>query len=174
MNRMLVASTLVIVLTSGCESVDKEKMGTMAGGLLGAAGGAAAGHFLAKNSTQGMVLGAMAGGLVGVLIGGKVGQYLNEQDRQKHQEAVAKALETGETQVWTNPETGNAGQVVVTDPVPPPISSAPDSAPRPQPVAQAPLCRTTTQTIKLKNGETKTEELKACKGPDGKWEAVGA
>jgi len=176
MNLKLVAIALAISLTSGCESMNKEKMGTGLGVLIGAAGGAAAGGAIAKDKKQGMVIGAIAGAIAGGLIGNKIAQYLTEQDRKKHSEAVSKALETGQPQAWTSPETGNSGQVTVgtTTPSPAPQTPPPSTAPVPQTMAQAPLCRTTTQTIKLKNGETHTEELKACKGPDGTWEAVAA
>ena len=181
MDRRLVTVALVVSLTTGCESLTKEKMGTISGAVLGAAGGAIVGGAVAKNKKEGMFVGAVFGAIAGGLIGNKIGQYLDEQDRKKHAEAVTKALETGQPQVWTSPDTGNSGEITVVDtpplvpPPPPPAAqsrsrrSAP--VPAPQTVAQAPHCRTTTQTIKLKNGETHTEELKACKGPNG-WEAA--
>lgn len=173
MNPRLVAVTLAVSLTAGCESLNKQKMGTITGAVLGAAGGAAVGGAVAKDKKQGMLIGAVFGALAGGLIGNKIGQYLDEQDRKKHAEAVTKALETGQPQVWTSPDTGNSGRITVTDTATPPAvqSQSRRSAPGSQTVAQAPLCRTTTQTIKLKNGETYTEELKACKGPNG-WEAA--
>lgn len=173
MRRQVVVLALLVTLTSGCENMDKQKIGTITGGLAGAAGGAILGGTIAKDKTQGRVIGGVLGAIAGGLIGNKIGQYLDEQDRKKHAEAVTKALETGQPQVWTNSETGNSGSITVADTTPPPAvqSQSRRTPPDGQTVAQAPFCRTTTQTIKLKNGETRTEELKACKGPNG-WEAA--
>lgn len=176
MNSRIVVLFLSILFISGCENINKQKIGTVAGGVIGAAGGAVLGSAVTKDKKLGMAIGAVVGGIAGGIIGNQIGEYLDDQDQKRHSEAVAKALETGQPQVWTSPDTGNSGEVtVVDDPAPPTVHTASESeASATQPATQMPFCRTTTQTIKLKNGETHTEELKACKKPDGTWEAVAA
>nr|WP_281720392.1 glycine zipper domain-containing protein [Nitrosomonas nitrosa] len=178
MDLRIVALILSILFISGCENINKQKIGTIAGGAIGAAGGAALGSVVTKDKKLGMAIGAVVGGIAGGIIGNQIGQYLDEEDQKRHSEAVAKALETGQPQVWASPDTGNSGKITVVDvpPLPPPTvqTTSQDETSSAQPIARAPLCRTTTQTIKLKNGETHTEELKACKRPDGTWEAVAA
>lgn len=200
MKAQCVALCVVASLLSGCEGMDKEKIGAIGGGLLGAAGGAYAGSKMTKDPKTGMLIGGAVGLVGGVLIGKELGKWLDERDRKRHAEATAKALETGQSQAWTSPDTGASGQVIVkqptgtvstvaaSGPVPPTSPSAvvapagpapspataPATAPAPSVVsqsAQGRLCRTITQTIVLKDGTTKAEELTACKGPNG-WEAA--
>ena len=192
MKARLVSAAVALSLLAGCESMNKETMGTIGGGLLGAAGGAAAGGALSKNKTTGMLIGGTVGALGGALIGKQIGKVLDERDRKKHAEAVAKALETGQSQSWNSTDTGASGQVAVkeasvtkvntpvtTPPVTTPatptqpavVEEVGSPAPTPQVVADSRICRTVTQTIRLKDGTTKSEDLTACKGPNG-WEAA--
>lgn len=199
MKAQCVALCVVASLLSGCEGMDKEKIGAIGGGLLGAAGGAYAGSKMTKDPKTGMLIGGAVGLVGGVLIGKELGKWLDERDRKRHAEATAKALETGQPQAWTSPDTGASGQITVkqaatapavagTATMPAPISTAPapvtttpisstptptPSAPQagPQTVASGRVCRTVTQTIVLKDGTTKSEDLTACKGPNG-WEAA--
>lgn len=186
MHTQRVMSLVVLLSLAGCEGMNKQVMG--AG--IGATACGVAGGFLAR--AAGLSQGASVG--IGLLsagacgwAGSELGKYLDEQDRKKHQEAVAKALETGESQAWTSPQSGTSGQIQVKEISPPKpqaqaASETPASAvtttqagPVPAPtVVSAPqgrICRTVSQTIKLKDGTTKSEELTACKGPNG-WEAA--
>ncbi len=102
---VLVASLL------GCKQtgLTKTQMGTGGGALFGALGGKIFGK--GKNEALYIAGGALAGGW----IGHKIGQYLDEQDKQKLAQSSHDAIETGETQTWSNPETKNSGQVAVVD-----------------------------------------------------------
>ena len=182
-NGRLVSVCVILSLLTGCEGMDKEKIGAIGGGLLGAAGGAYAGSKMTKDPKTGALIGGAIGLVGGALIGKEIGKMLDERDRKRHAEATAKALESGQSQAWSSPDTGASGQITVKEPAPiqtvnTPTPATPSvakeatpPAPTPQVVAQGPLCRTVTQTIKLQDGRTKTEELKACKGPNG-WEAA--
>lgn len=189
MKSQCVLLCIVFLTLAGCEgmkSMNKETMGSIGGGVLGAAGGAAVGAAIFKDNTTGMLIGSAVGALAGALVGNRIGAMLDERDKKKHEEAVAKALETGQPQSWNSSDTGASGQVAVKEPVATPVVAAPTTKPVTQPAVvketeSAPptpqvastgrLCRTVTQTIKLKDGTTKTEDLTACKGPNG-WEAA--
>lgn len=167
-----------LLLFGGCEGMTKEKVATGVGGVIGAATGILIGG-TTKDKQKGQVIGGVLGGVAGMVIGAQIGKMLDEQDRKKHEEATAKALETGKNQSWQSPNTGASGQITVNEIPPATVPSStqvsnsvsPEQPTAEQIVYQARQCRTLTQTIKLKDGTSRTEDLTACKGPNG-WEAV--
>lgn len=148
---------VICMALAGCETMSKQQMGTgvgaIAGGILGTQIGGGTGKIIAT----------VGGAALGGLLGSQLGKYLDTQDKSKADAASRQALETGRTQTWTNPETGVRGTVQVVNT---PNRSKPVAAGTP-----ARQCRTTKHDIVLKDGSTRTEDVTACKGPNG-WEAV--
>ena len=105
----LVIACLLIVSLFGCQHIDLSK--TSAGTGVGAVIGALGGKVLGNGKDEAVLIGAVAGGW----IGHQIGKYLNEQDRQRLAQSSQDAIRTGKTQIWSNPETNNSGQVEVVD-----------------------------------------------------------
>lgn len=156
----IIVAFISIGLLFGCENMSKQQMGT----VVGAVAGAAAGSQVGKG--RGRVVGAVVGGVVGGFVGSKIGSMLDNQDRKRHAEATKKALDTGQPQTWSNPDTGNSGKVEVVST--PPVQPAAQSN---QTVTENRVCRKTKQTVTLKDGKEEVEEVTACQGPNG-WEVV--
>ncbi|MEA2093724.1 MAG: glycine zipper domain-containing protein [Pseudomonadota bacterium] len=94
---MRVVMVFVTGLTAGCESMDKQDMGTAIGGVVGGL----IGYKIDDGGMGGVLIGAAVGGLIGNVIG----NYMDESDRQK----VADALDdspSGVTTRWHNKDTG--------------------------------------------------------------------
>jgi surface antigen len=142
----------------GCADMTKQQAGTGIGAVVGGALGNAIGG---KNKELATVIGVAAGAVVG----NKIGQYLDEKDQKLASAAATKALDTNKPQSWTNPETGNSGKIVVAKAT----NNKPQQA-NPQGTQAAPkTCKTITQTVTLKDGTTRNEDVTACKGANG-WE----
>jgi surface antigen len=101
MNRIIVIvlAALMLIVAIGCQT--KERTGTLAGGAAGAVIGEQVG-----DSTAATLIGAVGG----ALLGREIGQRLDERDRQEVAEAL-ETQETGESQAWTNPDTGERYEV---------------------------------------------------------------
>ena len=87
----------VTLLTSACESMDKQGMGTAIGGAVGGL----LGYTIDDGGMGGVLIGTTLGGLIGNVIGNK----MDESDRKK----VADALDdspSGVTTRWHNKDTG--------------------------------------------------------------------
>lgn len=158
----------LLFLLVGCQTtgnMTNEQKGTGAGAVFGATVGGLLG---------GGEMGIIVGGVLGGLLGNAFGSYLDEEDQKKLANSTQKALDSGESQAWDNPDTGVKAEVLVKDI--PEIKKAEVVPTRKAQVASANLsnsqtCREVTQNITLKDGSTKTETVKACKGPDG-WEIM--
>ena len=74
------------------------------GRVLGGIGGALLGSQIGKG--QGKMVAVAAGALGGLFLGGEVADYLTERDQQGIADTSQEALNTGQTQTWTNPDTG--------------------------------------------------------------------
>jgi surface antigen len=177
------------VLATACGSVTHEQMGASLGAALGAAGGVFGARALGGGRT-GQIVGGVTGAAIGGVVGYQIARMLDEKDKPRHAAAAERALETGEGQSWKNPETGTSGKVEVvanvSGPAPasapssqtpgsgaPPTQAAPAATASSSPgVAAVGQCKTLRQTITLKDGTTREEEVKACKGANG-WETVG-
>ena len=74
MKKAILGFTSVLILASGCSSMNKQQKGT----VIGAAGGAAIGAAVSKGSIWGILAGAAIGGLAGNLIGKKMDKQAAE------------------------------------------------------------------------------------------------
>lgn len=105
----LVVSTTVALAVASCTEtgqMDKSKWGATIGAVAGAVVGA-------KAADDNKVVGALLGGLVGGLVGGKIGAMLDERDRNRLAQSTQQTIRTGESQQWTNKETGVTATTVV-------------------------------------------------------------
>lgn len=80
-------------------------LGTVAGALLGSQIG----------DGRGQVAAIAAGAFAGYWLGGKFSEKLRQSDRAGIASATERAVETGETTTWTNPDTGVSTRVSVAD-----------------------------------------------------------
>jgi surface antigen len=180
--RVIAVALTCSILAAACGETTRQQMGTAIGGVGGVAAGALIGKKL--GGTTGAVIGGVGGAAVGAVVGYQIAKMLDERDRPQHAAATQKALDTGQPQVWTNPETGNSGKVEVkeattsqvtsgsTTPAGQPTAATSTASTSPAGTAAVGQCKTVKQTITLKDGTTREEEVKACKGPNG-WETVG-
>lgn len=152
------ATLILSVQLVACADMTKQQAGTGIGAVLGGAIGNAVGG---KNKELATVIGVAAG----AVIGNKIGQYLDEKDQQLASAATTKALDTNKSQNWTNPDTGNSGKVVVAKAT----RNKPQQASPQGTQTAAKTCKTITQTVTLKDGTTRNEDVTACKGANG-WE----
>jgi len=137
---------------------NKTTMGTVLGGLGGAAaGGAIFGgrHGALGQGSKTQLLGAVGGSLLGAMIGSGVGRSLDRADQGHAQRATyrAAAAPMGEPITWVNPDTGNRGSVV---------------AVREGQSGAGEYCREFQQTITV-GGQTQQGYGTACRAPDGQW-----
>ena len=134
-------------------------IGTIIGGLLGSKMG----------KGDGRAVMAAVGALLGAYLGGELGKALSEADRKQASEAVETALKTDADGpvVWSNPDTGNSGQVTA-------ILMTPDQRAEPESGAESdasPKCKQVkhraevdgreiveTQTFCLRSGDWELQE----------------
>lgn len=83
------------------------------GQLLGAGVGALIGSQVGGG--KGKLAAVAVGALAGAWLGGKVAGRLTQSDQQGIAQTTGTALETGQTQTWTNPDTGVQTRVAVKD-----------------------------------------------------------
>lgn len=138
----LLSIAIVALASTGCAT--KQRTGAAVGGAAGAAVGAAVGD------TEGAVI----GGLLGAMVGYGIGRHMEEEDREEVAYALEKN-ETGETSVWTNPDTGDAYAVTPTE------TYSESGNP----------CRRFV-LVREANGEEYETTETACRRPDGSWEIV--
>lgn len=138
----------VIMLLPACQSAETRRFGGILGGVAGSVGGSYLGSALG-GGTAGRIVGAVAGGVAGYYVGAHIGGYLGQDDKEKMARTSQAAFDTGQTQTFSNPDTGVKGKAEV-------VSSA-------QAAQQDQDCKMIRQTIVLKNGKTVTEDVKSCK-----------
>lgn len=95
----VISSVLTISLISGCAGGPQEQGGGIVGGVVGAAVGSTIGK--GDGRTAAIILGTLAGSMIGA----NVGRYMDEQDRVRTAE-VLEFNRTGQTDRWTNPDSG--------------------------------------------------------------------
>ncbi len=184
----LVYFSLALSLLSGCADLNKQAVGTGVGAIVGGLGGSQVGN--GKGKTAATAVGVLAG----AVIGNQIGKYLDDKDRAEANAATQRALDSGRSQTWSNPDSGASGQIKVINPGRSSATSASKTSQRPisknpyqQPAATqlstastpstvtastaGRTCKTIRQTITLKDGSTHEEDVTACKGPNG-WENV--
>jgi surface antigen len=92
----------------GCDaSGNKQTIGTVAGGALGAV----LGNRIAGSGSR--TLGTVIGGALGAAGGSLLGCKLQKNDRDRAERAAEKAVQTGQSQEWKNEDTGASGRVDV-------------------------------------------------------------
>jgi len=138
----------VVILLPACQSTDARQIGGLVGSIAGSIGGSYLGSYV--GDTAGAIVGSVAGGLAGYFVGAEIGGYLGRDDKKKMAEATQRALDTGKTQTFNNPNSGVKGQAEVI-----PTSEAAQRAPG--------ECKTIRQTVVLKDGTTYTEDVNSCK-----------
>lgn len=148
------ALTLATVLVGGCGGdIAKEEMGA----VIGAGLGGIAGSFIGDGGGQLVAVGV--GTLLGAIMGSEVGKSLDRADRLAMTQATYEALEYGQSgnpTTWTNPDTGNSGEVV------------PQGAVR---RADGRLCREFWKTVTI-GGEKQQAFGTACRQADGAWRII--
>ena len=140
---------LVAVLLGGCYAHTGPKQG--AGTVLGAIGGGIAGAQF--GSGNGRLIATGVGTLLGAMVGNSIGQSLDRADQQYLARASYDAFESGYSQSWSNPDSGNYGTV------------SPGYAYQPNPGV---YCREYQQTIYI-GGRPENAYGTACRQPDGSW-----
>ncbi|MCB1680540.1 MAG: glycine zipper 2TM domain-containing protein [Rhodospirillales bacterium] len=157
MKKLALVSMLVGSLAlMGCETIDgthnKQLVGTGSGALIGGILGSKIGD------GSGQLWATGAGALLGALIGSEIGQSLDKADQQYASQANYQATSApiGEPVNWSNPESGNHGQVIPT---------------REGTSASGRYCREFQQTIYV-GGREESAYGVACQQPDGTWQIV--
>ncbi len=92
----------LLLATAGCQTT-KQDVGTVLGGVLGAAAGSQIGD------GGGRVIAVIVGAAAGAWIGNQIGRYLDEEDQKKLAEATQTTAVSGQPISWTNPDTGVRG-----------------------------------------------------------------
>jgi surface antigen len=130
--------------------------GQMGGGLVGAGLGGLAGSQI--GSGTGTMVAVGIGSALGGLLGSELGRMLDERDQQQHATTYQRAMEdtqTGQARSWSNPDTGNRGEIV-------PVRTY---------TRDGRDCRDFTQTIYV-DGRAETGRGTACRAADGTWQVV--
>lgn len=100
----------------GCGAAGAKQEG---GAVLGAVLGGLIGNQVAKNERA---LGTVVGAAVGAAAGSWIGCRMQSTDQARAQSAMQAALEHGQTQSWSNPQTGASGRInVVSSSYGPPV-----------------------------------------------------
>jgi len=117
-------------------------LGAAAGGFIGSQFGSGAGQLAAT------ALGAVLGGFAGRAIA----RRLTREDYAYMDNAAYNAVETGQAQSWSNPNSGNSGT----------------TTPGTTYVQNGQTCRSFTQAVTSQN-ETASGDAVACQQADGSW-----
>lgn len=96
---------------------DAPGSGNTTGAVVGGLVGALAGSQVSKNERT---LGAVIGAGIGAAIGNNIGCRMDRKAQQDARAAFERALETGRTQTWSDPQTGATGRIEVLGPGHPP------------------------------------------------------
>ena len=150
---LLIASATMLPI-SGCETIEKET-GFNRSTQMGAAGGAAFGGIIAALADANPAWIA-ASVILGGVAGGAIGNKLGKEDAQKHASNNLHALDhlaEGQTDSWTNSQTGHSGSTTVHR-----VSRKDDGS----------VCKSYTETVHA-GDETVTREGTACKIAGGSW-----
>lgn len=150
---LLVLSLFLVSACAGDGSNDGEQIGTAAGAVIGGVVGSKVG------SGDGGVISAGLGAVFGAWLGKILGRNLDQMDMQKADEKAQETMETaevGQTNTWTNPDTGNSG------------TYTPTSA---STLNNGEECRDFESTVMIDDKEEKASG-RACRQEDGTWKIV--
>jgi surface antigen len=106
--KIIFLGLLSSILLTGCVKNNRQAgilFGGVAGGLLGST----------LSDSDNKTLGTAFGAVIGSIIGAEIGQRMDKEDKARHERAFHKAThsQVGEKITWTNPHSGNYGQVTV-------------------------------------------------------------
>jgi len=151
----IAAVTALALMLGGCANSGygtKQTIGAASGAALGGLLGAQFGH------GKGQLATTAAGAVIGGLVGSEVGRGLDDVDQMKAQRAqtTAQSAPIGKTIAWSNPDTGNHGNVT------PVREGVADSGE---------YCREFHHTIVVGDDAQKGYGT-ACRKPDGSWEII--
>lgn len=157
-NFALVTMVISMFGLSACESIQNSGTKQAVGGAGGAVLGGLLGSKVGDGSGQLWATGA--GVLLGALIGSEIGKSLDKADMNYMEGATrqAQSAPVGEPISWSNPESGNSGEVVTT---------------RDGYTASGKYCREFQQTVYI-GGREEAAYGQACQQPDGSWQIVNA
>lgn len=167
MSKSIIVITLISFLNVSCATTGGLRQcggAASIGAVIGAVAGAAADK---KDRLRGAVL----GGGIGALLGG-IACALNQQDRENIQEALNIAPPNGGQFVSCLNEKGLKRGIGVKP------NECPEKGPlklKVSPLSRGSnntVCREYTTELPTDNGQLKSEQSKACRGPDGKWQDV--
>lgn len=89
---LLAGCAALLLLTGGCAGTgQQQQIGTVIGGVLGAAGGNVAGKSI-FGRRNGRTMGTIIGGGAGALLGGSIGRLLDERDQARAEAATLAVL----------------------------------------------------------------------------------
>jgi surface antigen len=146
---------VIAVVMSACVtgSGQKQQMGTILGAGIGGLAGSHVG------GGEGRLVAVAAGTLAGALLGSEMGNSMDKTDQLYAQRAQQQAHSAplGETISWSNPDSGNGGQVI--------------AAREGYAQESGRLCREYNHTIYV-GGDTETAYGTACREEDGSWTLV--
>ncbi|WP_083829483.1 SH3 domain-containing protein [Oceanimonas sp. GK1] len=105
---------VLIVSLLGCGATENGSFtgADALGGVIGGVTGALIGSQVGGGS--GRILATGAGAIAGAFIGREIARHLSRSGQQQLAQANTRALETGQPQVWRDPETGATGRTEVT------------------------------------------------------------
>ncbi len=146
---------MLIASLAACSWNDSrtEKLGTAVGGVLGVIVGSKVG------GGTGRTIAMVVGGTLGAMWGHDVAKELSEIDQIFMERTTADTLEygkPGESQTWSNPDSGNSGTV---------------SANEPYTNTNGENCREFETTVNV-DGESQTATATACRTKNGEWHVV--
>lgn len=153
--RLTIAAVASAFLLAGCNTQNQGQKQTM-GTLLGAAGGALAGSQIGKG--RGTLVAVAVGTALGGMFGNEIGKSLDRADRMAMGQAENRALAApvGEPITWSNPESGNYGEVQTV---------------REGQTNSGAYCREYQHSVAI-GGKIQEAYGTACQQPDGTWKVV--
>lgn len=157
--RLPVVLALIAALGLGACSTRQAGDKQVGGTVLGAVAGGLAGSAFGRG--EGRLIMTGLGTLVGAFIGSEVGQSLDTADKLAAERTAQRTFEygrTGQTQTWSNPDSGHSGTVTPT---------------RTYQQADGAYCREYQQTVTV-GGKTEQAYGRACRQPDGNWKIVNS
>lgn len=151
---VLIAATFLLTAcsTNPDSMFNKENMGTIGGGAIGAVLGSNVGK--GKGKTAAIAVGT----LLGAFVGSEIGKSLDQADRMYANQAyqAAHSAPIGETISWNNPESGHQGSYT-------PVRDGRTTSGR--------YCREYEQTVII-DGRREVGYGTACQSSDGRWEIM--
>jgi surface antigen len=151
-SRIALVAVTALALAACTQGRETEELGTILGGV----GGAAIGSQIGGGS--GRIIAAAAGTLLGAFAGRELGKSLDKADAAAAQKAQDRAhtAPVGQQITWSNPETGHSGTVT-------PTRQGTDQGGN--------QCREYQSTVTI-GGKTEQAYGTACRQPDGSWKVV--